>query len=469
MNTIITPSDFANKIIRLTDSNFDTTVPGASYDFATEGGPNRNWMDVSETRIAFDGAGAGGYFVSWNPRTMQATFLYGHYVNGAGMDTWASFVTPKLFYRVEFTGGNNTGNPAIYRYDTTSTVLPSRTLVKDLSQCDSSLSGTGNQGGQQNFNVSHDDQTFLAVLQNNSQQYLVVFWNRTNGCRVLNEATGVVTGAWGLAGNIIDTSTGLTPMFTNHGVILSADASWASVTPSTCIANCDPHSIYYWQVSGLTETPVLEGSAFGHDALGYSNRVNAVSYGCNDGTCFPDRLMWTEPFNDLNHHPATAVNETDAWLVGGSAVGWDAHLSWLHNDPTDSTPFCETLYLFYPNNPSPVCSFYDGSTFSPDTAWANEILCVERKSSCLATNSCTTWRFGHTFSSGQSPLFQSQIALGAVSTNGKWFMWTSDWDGMLGRNNGSPSCNVSSNCRSDLFITPLPTCISVSCLQQTEF
>jgi hypothetical protein len=91
------------------------------------------------------------------------------------------------------------------------------------------------------------------------------------------------------------------------------------------------------------------------------------------------------------------------------------------------------------------------STNAPSTskAYSNEVVAWTQTPGPVL-------RFGHTFSSGQSANFQAQIAVGAVSSTGRFYAFTTDGEGTLGSTNGAPTCSITGGtCRSDVFILNL--------------
>jgi hypothetical protein len=67
------------------------------------------------------------------------------------------------------------------------------------------------------------------------------------------------------------------------------------------------------------------------------------------------------------------------------------------------------------------------------------------------------YRFSHAFGSCASQYFDALINIGSVSQSGKYFIWASDWMGMLGQtDDATSSCTIGTNCRADVFITALP-------------
>jgi hypothetical protein len=104
-------------------------------------------------------------------------------------------------------------------------------------------------------------------------------------------------------------------------------------------------------------------------------------------------------------------------------------------DPDDSTPACLSTYRRdNPNQP--------GAPPKVAGPWENEILCVEtdRKDSKV-------WRFAHTYSTAQNGFWSSPR--GNVSQDGRFYMFTSDWEDQLGLARGA------SLYRTDVFIVEL--------------
>jgi len=98
--------------------------------------------------------------------------------------------------------------------------------------------------------------------------------------------------------------------------------------------------------------------------------------------------------------------------------GWyDKHISWNNVDPEDKAPVCLSSYR--PTNPD-----------TPGTApivlgpWENEIVCVQ-----MDGKGSKVWRFAHTFSSVRNGFWSTPR--GNVSQDGRFFMFTSDWEDQL--------------------------------------
>ena len=445
-NYCFTPSDFATQICRATDVNSG----GSQMDYGADcgGSAEANIMDSSDTRVVACTGGNVPIVLSFNLGTRAFATLYpkqGPSSDGmlGGCSSSATYVTtspffsftqPYIGYAESF---NSSGNQAICQWNFTSTsAMPTYsnggvTQIVDLSTCAPALAGVGYGTYTDDVTVSSDDQTFAAVGsttagQGSSGVVYVVAWNRTNGCRVWRTDTGVVTGAWGATGSI-----SLTDRFYIHNVRLSKGGQYVKVTTNTCTSSpggcTDNTNTYIWNISTLTVTRIVNDGTdgCGHNAIGYLNTINLCSG------------FWIRPFtsNDtsgtvaLKTYPNPNSNE-------------DGHASFNSGNTTD------TNLVFW--------SLYTG-TFGATNAWDNEIIGVRLDGSGVA------YRFAHSYITGQSGDFGTKYGIGNTSADGKYYIWPSDWDGMLGAlGGGSNSCTIGTNCRSDLFVAVLPLSTSTA-------
>jgi len=114
-----------------------------------------------------------------------------------------------------------------------------------------------------------------------------------------------------------------------------------------------------------------------------------------------------------------------------SPASWEMekHFAWANGYLNDNNPVCASVYS------------YDGDT-TITRPWDNEIVCIETDG--LAS---TVWRFAHHRAYWVYRYFNTQ-PLGNVSKDGRFFLFTSTWDGQLGvEANGTP--------RSDAWIVKL--------------
>ena len=405
-----------------------------SFDWSYTGGDWTLPFDITDTRFVVYTLGNFAVPMEWNPSTLTATKLYGSsytLIPQPYSTVGFSYTQPYVAYAV---AANGSGNPAIYSWNFTSTsVAPTGVQIVDLSSCVPALAGANLWNGE--LTVSQDDQTFSVSESTTSGQassgaIYVIVWNRTNGCRVWNTSTGAVTGAWGTTGTI-----GVADEFTLHDSQVGEGGTWINVTAGTCLNNgCAASPLwktYLWNVATLTVDAWSDDSRCGHNVTGYNYSINQCAYNSvyNGST-------WYEPLNtNPNIAPPTYVLNTP--ISGGTAAV--DHSGWQMDNSTDTNPFCGSTYTHQ---------------FAVVNVYENEVLCHQTNQ---ASGSNVVWRFAHTYTTTQSANFEAYIALGASSADGKWYLWTTDWDGMLGNTSGSSNtCTIGTNCRNDVFIMALP-------------
>lgn len=434
-NTLIVPSDFNNAMIRVTDNATMATSTGYAWTYT--GGQEANPFDTTDTRFMVYTNADLAVPMAWNPATRQATKLYGNTygISNNFSNITFSYTQPYIAYSLAFNGSSN---PAIYVYDFTSpSVAPTPSQLVDLSTCVPALAGLGYKWAG-DLNVSKDDQTFAVPLSSTASQgssgaVYVVVWNRTNGCRILNTSTGAITGAWGTIGSIAVADT-----FTLHGAELGSGGQWVHLTATTCLNNsCAASPVfnqYFWNIATLTETPLTSNAGCGHFAIGVTIGVDqcALGGGLGQATWFQRPLSAPNPTPDSTG----AINLTGQPIPGSN--GFDGHPGWAMDNSSDTAPFCTSTINYLVN----------GTVSNP---YEYEIDCIDM------SGSGTVWRIAHNYTSFQSANFAAQSAIGAVSQDGKWFLFGTDFLGQLGNTDGvTNSCTLGTNCRNDAFIVAMP-------------
>jgi len=435
-----TPSDFNTPILRITDAN--TYTSNSSRSFATDcgGSAEANLFDVTNTRFYVCDGGTGVHIfrldASVNPP--KAALLYGSYIlascggDGSTGDAFFSFQHPKLLYAAAW---NRRKDPVICSYDVSNTssgpTLADGRIkeVVDLADCIPALAGIGTSTYLGQVTVSGDDETLAAYPGASNGQgsgTYVIIWSRKLGCRVWNTATGAVFGAYGGApvGSV-----SIPDRFRVHNVRLSKSGTYAKVTIQNCTnGQCNAATgAYIWQINSLTVLPIINNDVEyggGHQAIGYNYWVNDSGSPISQNQRFAIR-----PAN------GTTPSFIPALYPSGSNPT-DGHFSWNNDNSGDTLPFFAT--------------FSDGTNFAPTQAWNDEI-------DGFMPDGSVTWRFAHTYASNQSQSFSAQYAIGNVSQDGKFYLWTTDWDGMLGNTDGvTRACTIGTNCRADVFMAVLP-------------
>ncbi|HZQ95041.1 MAG TPA: Ig domain-containing protein [Candidatus Sulfotelmatobacter sp.] len=419
-NTIVADPDFHNRIVRITDAQTNPDPVFANRTFFTSGSGSAdvNLWNVDSTLFIVQDTGSNSYPFSFNPATMQASRLYGtSFPSTKGLvlsssGTW-SRVSPNVLYAF--------GGTSIKKYDFSDRVNPpSPQPLYDFKSSPNCLPAQFTETWSSDGGISGDDSVFGAAYSNNGGQgtgiYAVVY-KAGSGCSVLNTQTGQVTGDWGVRGRI-----NIADRWTIHNVKLSKDGNWLIISPTHCTSGNCSYGPYYWQVGTTSVSSCGQGGlCSGHWTEGYSHWVN------NNNSPMANQVM--RSFSQAAQAWSISSN-----LPAGIAAPLDQHQSWNNADPADSVPFLSTTW----------------STLKPfPAAWYNEIIAV------AADGSGKTWRFAHSFISTKSQRFSTQYAIGSVSQDGRFFMFSSDWMGKLGSESGSSSCTLGTNCRGDVFVVEL--------------
>jgi hypothetical protein len=445
-----TPADFSLPVCRMTDSTLDPSRADESLLTTSSGSGDLNLWNTNSSMLVIQGTGGWVYPLAFNASTMQASRLY---------PTASGWTSSGGFY---FTGDSPTfsyGNP---------TVLYVMNIADNLAEIDSyNFSGYNTGGGVPSMSVFFSfiagttgswgttsanclssgyaktwdsfgeesknpaDQVFLAAFSQAGVQDTgvdVVAYKVGSGCTYLNTSTGVVTGDWGGTGTV-----GIADRFKVHNVKISKNGQWAMITPAACLTTCtdESSSPYMWQIGTLNLYPgcVTPNSCSGHWTEGFSHFINDDNsptwqevtrvYGSNStGTNIPMGL----PMGSSN------------CASGFTGVG--EHENWSDVDSGDTYPFFATTYLASPPLNPYTC------------AWIDEVLGI-------VPGSGTVYRFAHTYNSDQNSNFAVGIAVGSVSQDGNFYMWSSDWQGTLGSTSGGSTCTLTSNCRGDVFVVGL--------------
>jgi hypothetical protein len=212
--------------------------------------------------------------------------------------------------------------------------------------------------------------------------------------------------------------------FPIHGAHGFGDGTWMVVTRTG-------GGYYKWTV-GTTEVSTCTAICDGHATGTASGFFNDGSDG-GGGVHNPSLT-----FHSLAHFADSTNTELNTGNTTININTFETHPT-AKNDPLGNH--------FYPI----FASTHDTATA---TAYANEIIAWPQTPGPVL-------RFGHTFNSGQSAIFQAQIAVGAVSSTGRFYAFTTDGEGTLGNIDGVHStCKLlAGTCRNDVFIlnlAPLP-------------
>jgi hypothetical protein len=395
--SIVKDTSFESRVLRVTDPNSDRERTGQS--FHTPSAPVQNSWNTDSTRFYVIELGGRYLLYDFDPANMTPRASGSPNVAWRGEPQF-SFAQPNLLYGIAIRGA------AFQQYDISKGQV---TTIHDPAGCmklDATVSG---------FAVSVDarDQRFSSVLgPQQDKNYIVYIYDRAKGCRWYNTQTGEVGGQWGEKGTI-----SAPDRFLMHDARISKSGEFVDITGRG-------GGWFIWDVEGLKVVPCNPGRAQqcgGHHALGYSHFLNPSGQQPMD--------LLVRPFNRVSEFSPLVEQ-----LPTGGAW-FDKHISWNNVDPQDTNPACLSTYRRdNPNTP--------GAPPQVSGPWENEIDCVETDS-----KASKVWRFAHTYSTAQNGFWSSPR--GNVSQDGRFFMFTSDWEDELGQ---APNDH---GFRTDVFIVEL--------------
>jgi hypothetical protein len=419
-NTIVTDPDFNNHIVRITDAHTNpySTFVNRTYVSSGSGSADINVWNLDSTLFAVQDTGENTLPYTFNPATMQASRMYvssfpstnGMMITSSG--EW-SRVNPNLF----FTFGGTT----IRTYDFTDrNIAPLPQLFYDFTTSANCLPAGFTVVWSTEGGVSGNDTVFGMAYSNTGIQgtgVYVVAYKVGSGCSILNTQTGQVGGDWGTKGTI-----NIPDRWTIHNVKLSKDGNWMVIARTTCLSSVCNDDPYFWQIGTTTVNNCGDaGQCGGHWTEGYSHWVN------NDNSPIANQVIRL-------YSPATSAGNLFSAFPAGIAAPLDQHQSWNNVDPDDTLPLLSSTWSSTTPFPAP---------------WYNEIIAV------AADGGGKISRFAHTFITTKSQRFSTEYAIGSVSQDGKFFLFSSDWMGKLGSESGASSCTIGTNCRGDVFVVQL--------------
>lgn len=399
--SIIADPSFHSRILRVTDPKSDPDGLGRSM--MSPASAETNAWNSDGTRFYVLTAGGQYVLYDFDPVKMKAhprellPFPEGDF----------SHTRPNILYAA------SSNNPAFQQYDVSNGQITKLQKVSDcvkLRASDLAFS----------VSVSADDERMATMLgPEQDRNFMVYVYDRKLGCRWYNTQTGEIGGQWGPKGTI---SAADRYLIHNTNISPSGKYIWVE-RGSSSVGNW----WLIWEVETMKVTACPSWCS-GHHVVGYSHVVGP------SGERHPLDLL-SRPLNNLN-----ATNSLVADLAAGDSQHWyDQHLSWNNADPNDDNPFC--LSTYNGGNPN-----IPGAPLDAAGPWENEILCVEPHA--RDSTGSRVWRFAHTFSTAKNGFWSTPR--GNVSQDGRFFMFTSDWEDQLGR---EPSNKQ--QYRTDVFIVEL--------------
>jgi hypothetical protein len=405
VNTVFQDPDFGALMVRVTDGN---TNPKQLNSFFRNPETETNAWSADGRKFFFVGASQTALAFGFDPSTMLISPLPGAGSGGGFViplypGPTFSFVDPDLMY------GVLKGAPltiANFRFST-GAVTP----LFDTTTCGMQPPlVAGPHVNSSDISISADDNRIEINAGGNQfgNRTFVIVYDKTLGCRWYNTQTGQIGGAWGPTGQAVVPQTFLI----NHAYI-SGSGQYVKIQQG--------HKGYYvWDLTSLNVQTCYDHGGprcSGYGTLGYDTEINAP--GVTD-----EMNTYRRPLSDLTNFTQLVYP-----LPLPHLWGMEKHFTWSGGHLDNNVPVCGTTYAA--NGSTAITQPYDG-----------EIFCIE--TDLLAS---TIWRFAHNRAIWDPEYFWSE-PFGNVSLDGRFFMFSSSWDGQVGVNkNGDP--------RSDIWIANL--------------
>ena len=398
--SIISDPSFGSRIARITDAHSDPKGAGRSL-FSPSSSEQNSWNKDS-TMFYVETAGGSFLLYDFDPATMKS-----HLARAPNLP-WTG--EPQFSYgQNDILYGMVRRDTIFQQYDVATGKLSD---INNASKC-AKLRASDSGGSA---TVSADDNRFMTTIgPMQDKNYLVYVYDRSLGCRWYNTQTGEVGGQWGPTGTIP-----IPDRYLIHNGRMAKSGKYVYVTRGG--SESIGKGWVVWEIDTMNVAACAAGCK-GHHVLGYTHILGA------SGMSHPLNV-WIRPLNQLEK---TSPIITD--LDPAKSFWYDSHYSWSNVDANDSAPVCFSTYR--PTNPDTP-----GSPLLVTGPWENEIDCAETDG-----KRSTIWRFAHTYSTARNG-FWSQPR-GNVSQDGRFFMFTSDWQDQLGKQPNSNSY------RSDVFVVEL--------------
>jgi hypothetical protein len=230
-------------------------------------------------------------------------------------------------------------------------------------------------------------------------------------------------------------------LYSIHDVRMDPAGKWIIVEEGVRCYSSSCVVIHAWQIGTTTVSNCYytvggsdAGACDAHYTETASGWINADYFASNTHSPSMQLRSWANLpttnsalVQQLNAYNGTALNDPN----------FDDHPT-AKNDPfgTHGYPILTSTYV--PDDPN-----------DNEYVYSNEIIGWTQEPGPVL-------RFGHDFNSSNSPQFTAQNAIGAASSTGQFYMFTTDGEGTLGSNSGDTTCSVAGGtCRSDVFILNL--------------
>lgn len=366
---------FGSHILRVTDGNTFGGLPNIS--FHTNASAEQNTWNSDSTKFYVLAPGHRTLIFDFEPKKLATRFTGLDLTQHGWGGVEFSHVDPNVIYgwqlgpQIKIQAYNLASIQAVDVFDPASCVQmgsPSYGLDLSVSADDNRFAGTVGPG--------QDNDKFVFV------------YDRKLGCRWYNTLTGEMGGAWGPKGKA-----SIPERFLIHNARVSRTGNYVVIAGGV-------QALMIWQVDSLNVRPCrgdTRDQCRGHWVVGSSHLFNKAWLN-----------LLIRPLNDPSA-PIPLLNPPPP----PPGLGFESHWSWNNDNSSDTAPVCGSTYA------NEVSESLVGHP------WVGEVLCVRPDA-----KNPTVWRFAHTFTTARGGFWTTPR--GNVSQDGRFFMFTSDWQNTLG-------------------------------------
>jgi hypothetical protein len=414
-NSTLTDPTFGSRMLRVTDSHTRPGSPGRSY--TTPSAAHQTAWNVDSSY--FYVRSVDGYFIpyAFNTASMSATRVQatgngdGGLVVASQAEPQFSFVSRNVLYVTRQDSANDW--PIIQKFDFST---GSYTDLLNLGEAAPIARSTYVGGLSSSAGAPERVMAFFGGPSQDSHYLVALFAPGLPGSvTLLDTTTSTITA------NDTKTPTSIPLSFHLHHAWLDKSGRYV-VLETTAPDRPARAPLYVWDTTGnsvvaLPETTALSG---GHYATGFGAMVNqdCCTSTTWDAAQWQMRSLATPTANRDLITPVLTPQETYA----------GDHASWNNAQAGSLVPFVTAYYR-------------TSSETAPWRAWDDEIIAVQTSGGSNAT----VWRFAHHRTSLVS-FWDTPRA--SVSQDGRWAIFTSNWEGTLG---GDPGGGP----REDVFMVEL--------------
>ncbi len=416
---------FGTSMLRVTDGNLRPIAPNRSY--RTPSGTHTNaWS--ADGRLFYTVSTDGTVVpFAFDPETMRASRFQPSAEGDGGLtlrffnEPTFSYITPGVAYGTYNGAGSNLHSVDQYDFYSGeySQLLNLETLAGGLAG--TYTGGLGNSAG-----AAERLFAFFGGTSQDRHFYLVVFDKMNPSNRLLLDT---------VASTVDGQPTNIPLNFKIHAAAIDRSGRYVTIYP-TGGDRQPPRSAapgYVWDTlaNTFTATPLVQAISGGHDAYGFGYRVNQDS-----GTASWDAAQWQ--LRSLAT-PLTTFSLIRPVLRPEEEFLAD-HPSWHNAQPDRLVPFLDANYRY-------------GANTTVWRAWDEELFAVQTDG---AGGGATVWRFAHHRSLAADDVDPSRISFwytprANVSPDGRWALFTSNWDKTLGIDPGEAVRTY----RQDVFMVEL--------------